>query len=83
MKTESNRSYAPVQRDEEHGIPAGQVPWELHAKAAEQYNKLGFDQSAERLAERHGFSWGELVTLLYRAGMRLDTYDRPTDHKGK
>ena len=44
---------------------AGTIAWWEHQKAWEGYSKrFGTDQSAERIAERHGFSYGELVKYL-------------------
>lgn len=45
-------------------LPAGHIPWELHVLAWEQYHKHFPSQSAERIAERGGFSWTELIALL-------------------
>jgi len=39
------------------------IPWAVHALAAEEYNKH-YDQSAERLAERGGFDWAEVIACL-------------------
>lgn len=55
--------YAPVQGDRPEDLPAGQVPWAIHALAAREYNRH-HNQSAERLAERQGFSWVELIACL-------------------
>lgn len=70
MKTE--RMF-PIQgeHDESRVIrPAGQVPWGVAELAYKTYAKFhGKDQTLERLAERCGFSWTELVTLLQ--GKRL------------
>lgn len=47
--------------------PAGTVAWTEHVEAWEAYAKrYGKDQSAERIAERHGFSYGELLMFLGR-----------------
>lgn len=46
------------------GSSVRKIPWELHEKAAEQYNKFGYSQSSEKLHERGGFGWMELVCLL-------------------
>jgi hypothetical protein len=55
---------------EEHGRqpkPAGTVAWAEHVEAWEAYAKrYGKSQSAERMAERHGFSYGELLMFLGR-----------------
>lgn len=43
----------------------GTIAWHEHVEAWNAYAKLfGSDQSAERIAERGGFGWGELVSLL-------------------
>jgi hypothetical protein len=43
----------------------GTIAWSEHVEAWEAYNKKwGGHQSAERMAERGGFVWGELVELL-------------------
>ncbi len=44
---------------------AGTVPWDVHLQAYETYRRfLGDSQSAERIAERGGFSYRELQCLL-------------------
>lgn len=61
---------APVQGD--HRIPRGQpgreygtIAWEEHVRAWEAYAKrYGNDQSAERLAERGGYGYRELIMFL-------------------
>lgn len=53
------RRTAPVQGD--GLIPGGRIPWALHVLAWQAY---GYNQSAERIAERGGFSWAEIVALL-------------------
>jgi hypothetical protein len=46
-------------------VPAGQVPWAVAKLAYQTYAKhYGTGQSLERLAERGGFGWTELVNLL-------------------
>ena len=48
-------------------MPAGTVSWDEHAEAWESYaRRYGRQQSAERMAERGGFSYGELVMFLGR-----------------
>lgn len=62
-----DRRMAPVQGDQFHGVklPAGEVPWAVHLMAWNEYARQGHgSQSAERLAERNGFSWGELIGFL-------------------
>lgn len=55
---------APVQ-GEWRGRAAGTVPWDVHLQAFETYrNACGSSQSAERIAERGGFSYRELQCLL-------------------
>jgi hypothetical protein len=47
--------------------PPGTVSWTEHEEAWRAYAKrYGHQQSAERIAERGGFSRGELVTFLGR-----------------
>lgn len=47
--------------------PAGSVPWSVAEEAYKVYSEwFGTSQSLERLAERGGFSWHELVRLLQR-----------------
>lgn len=55
---------APVQADRECGR-LGTIAWAEHLLAWSAYAaRYGRDQSAERIAERAGFSYGELVALL-------------------
>lgn len=45
--------------------PPGTISWTEHLEAYEAYAaRYGRDQSAERLAERGGFGWTELVLFL-------------------
>lgn len=45
----------------------GTIEWQEHLLAYVSYSaRYGTDQSAERLAERGGFSYQELITLLGR-----------------
>lgn len=54
----------PIQKDSVYG-PTGKIPWQLAELAYEAYAAAGHgSQSLERLAERSGFSWEELVMLL-------------------
>lgn len=54
---------APVQGDR-HG-PPGTVPWRTHELAWERYRLAGhWTQSAERIAERGGFSYREIQCAL-------------------
>jgi hypothetical protein len=57
---------APVQAS--HGVKGpGTVAWHEHLEAWSVYAaRYGTRQSAERIAERAGFSWGELVEFLGR-----------------
>lgn len=63
---------APVQGD--RGIPCserkqgdGSITWEEHLEAYAVYSaRQGASQSAERLAERGGFSYNEVIKLLGR-----------------
>lgn len=54
---------APIQASCGRKIPAGEVPWEVHALAAKEYNRH-HNQSAESLSDRGGFSWDELIACL-------------------
>lgn len=58
---------APVQ------APYGTVAWWEHLAAWNVYHKKHTNQSAERIAERSGFGFGELTTLL---GHEPTTYIR-------
>jgi len=59
---------APVQRDHgERGKGPGSVSWAEHVEAWASYaSRYGTSQSATRIADRGGFSYGELVTHLGR-----------------
>lgn len=46
---------------------AGTIAWDEHVEAWEDYAKRYRGQTAERLAERGGFSYGELLDHLKRA----------------
>jgi hypothetical protein len=47
------------------GAVAGTVTWTEHLEAYQAYaDRYGRQQSAERIAERHGFSYCELTQLL-------------------
>lgn len=72
-KAESGREVrrAPVQgiRDRRGHVvkPAGTVEWSEHVEAWHAYAKrYGTQQSAQRIAERHGFDYEELVEFLGR-----------------
>lgn len=59
---------APVQGDLGRGArPRGTISWWEHEKAWLVYDaRYHTGQSAERVAERQGFSYGELVMFLGR-----------------
>ncbi len=61
---EERRTY--VQRDASR--PAGTVAWSEHVEAHDGYEKRfgRGGQTAERISERGGFSYGELVLFLGR-----------------
>jgi len=41
------------------------IPWAIADKAWAAYaQRYGTNQSVERIAERHGFGWSEMDTLL-------------------
>ena len=46
------------------GVVAGTITWDEHVKAWKGYAVMFPGQSAERMAERGGFSWLELVLFL-------------------
>jgi hypothetical protein len=47
------------------GTVPGTISWEEHEQAWREYaRRYGTSQSAERLAQRGGFSWWELVDYL-------------------
>ena len=56
---------AVVQGERERGIGAGTVSWEVHLLAWSGYDAAGHgDQSAERINQRGGFSYGEIQCAL-------------------
>lgn len=56
---------AVVQDDRDHKKPAGSITWAEHLEAYAAYSaRYGTSQSAERLNERGGFGYGELVMFL-------------------
>lgn len=58
---------APVQGDRQAGKGPGSISWAEHLLAWSGYfARWGAQQSAERLAARGGFSYGELVSFLGR-----------------
>ena len=70
----SEERRAPVQGDEGWHLPAhrqapgtmrpGTIAWAEHEEAWRDYNRRYHGQSAERIAERGGFGYGELVDHL-------------------
>jgi len=70
---------APVQQEYDprrERIPAGTISWEEHEEAWAAYAKrFGKYQSAERIAERGGFGYFELVEFL---GRRPTTWQERT-----
>ena len=47
--------------------PPGTISWSDHLRVYEAYRMIhGSSQSAERIAERQGFGWSEIVLLLGR-----------------
>lgn len=59
---------APVQGDYRRKRPPGTVAWSEHLKAWRVYaNRFGTYQSAERIAERGGFGFDELIEFLGHA----------------
>jgi hypothetical protein len=71
---------ANVQGSRSNGYVAGTVAWWEHEAAWNDYAKrYGTRQSAERIHERAGFSYGELVDHL---GHEPTTW-QPRQHKGR
>jgi hypothetical protein len=67
VKVVDNRhaARAPVQGAIKPYVPPGTISWEEHLLAHKEYRaKYGSDQSAQRIAERGGFSYGELLMFL-------------------
>jgi hypothetical protein len=59
--------WAPVQGEIRTKRPPGMISWEEHVKAWKAYNEMWNSyQSAERIAERGGFGYEEIVMLLGR-----------------
>lgn len=51
----------------DHKRPPGTIAWAEHEAIWREYSKqFGTEQSAERIAERHGFGHSEAVMLLGR-----------------
>ena len=66
---------APVQatRSELHQKGPGSISWEEHLLAYAGYShRYGTSQTAERMAERGGFDYAELVMFLGRAPTTWD-----------
>lgn len=56
---------APVQPNRWHNKPGGTIAWWEHEKAWKVYDETWrTGQSAERIAERHGFCYGEITEFL-------------------
>lgn len=65
MIDENTERRAPVQRNLKHNKPAGTIEWSEHLEVYAKYAaKHGTSQSADRIAERSGFCYGELVFFL-------------------
>ena len=74
MSDERDERLVPVQSNRELGKPAGTVAWWEHALAWKAYHKKYHgNQSAERIAERGGFCYGELTDFL---GHEPETWKR-------
>jgi hypothetical protein len=83
---------APVQGTRRLNKPPGTISWEEHVKAWEAYNaKYGNHQDAERIAQRGGFDYAELLEFLgeepktwrsRRACSTCGKEGRPIDHAG-
>lgn len=59
----SDEMRAPVQPSKKFGKGHGTVEWPEHVEAWLEYHKH-YSQSAERVAERGGFGYSELVQFL-------------------
>jgi hypothetical protein len=69
---------APVQMSPKLRKPPGTVSWAEHVEAWESYAKRhGYQQSAERMAERGGFGYCELVTFLGRDPLTWEPSQKP------
>lgn len=56
-----------VAREGREPKPPGTIAWWEHEAAWEAYAaRYGRDQSAERIHQRHGFGYGELIAFLGR-----------------
>lgn len=63
MDIDSDHRRAPIQKS--NGKPAGTIDWAEHVEAWRAYNQRYTNrQTAERIAERAGFGYGEIATLL-------------------
>jgi len=73
----SEERRAPVQRNDRLNKPGGTIAWWEHEKAWAAYAKLyGNGQSAERIAERHGFCYGEVTEFLGHEPETFKTHQR-------
>lgn len=55
---------APTQSNRAFAKPAGTVAWDEHERAWKAYARKYPGQSAERIAERGGFCYGEIADFL-------------------
>lgn len=56
-----------MQSSRDHGIGPGTISWAEHEQIWAKYSgRYGSEQSAERIAQRGGFSYGECILLLGR-----------------
>ena len=60
----ARRRRVPVQSSQRQNMPAGTVEWWAHYDAWRNYTRYHHSQSAERVEERGGFSYGELQCAL-------------------
>ena len=57
--------WAPVQGEPKLKLPAGRIPWAVHELAWRAYAAaVPASQSAERMAERGGFGWAEIIACI-------------------
>lgn len=65
MRRDERMAHVQGERHDRTEIPAGRIPWAVHEVAWRAYAAAGHGaQSAERIDERGGFSWVELIALL-------------------
>lgn len=62
-RSEIAKKLAPVQGNYTLRLPGGSIPWPIYLLAMEEYNK-NHSQTPQRLAERGGFDWAELIACL-------------------